>query len=211
MKKIFLHPWPLRLWHWANALVAVTLIITGIQLRVIGVADLPPKSTVLLVHKYVGWGMAATWISWLLYSLISGHLSRQFAIRRRDFPGTIRQARYYLVSIFREEEIPFRPSPEEKFNPLQKIAYCAIMCIFTPVLVVTGVLLNDIPLFRQNILLWNLVGMLDALHVLCAYVLVLYMIIHIYMSTLGRTAFSHIKAMLVGYEEEPETAKEVTQ
>ncbi len=35
----------------------------------------------------------------------------------------------------------------------------------------------------------------------------LYLIVHVYMATLGPTAFSHIKAMIVGYEEEPEEAE----
>jgi thiosulfate reductase cytochrome b subunit len=37
-----------------------------------------------------------------------------------------------------------------------------------------------------------------------AYVFALYLVVHIYMATLGRTASSHIKAMIVGYEEEPD-------
>ncbi len=46
--------------------------------------------------------------------------------------------------------------------------------------------------------------MLDAIHVIGAYVFALYLVVHVYMATLGRTAFSHIKAMIVGYEEEPD-------
>ena len=55
MKRIDLHPLPLRIWHWANALMVILLIITGIQLRIPGIAALLPNNTPLLVHKYVGW------------------------------------------------------------------------------------------------------------------------------------------------------------
>jgi thiosulfate reductase cytochrome b subunit len=56
------------------------------------------------------------------------------------------------------------------------------------------------------------VGLLNAIHVIGAYVFVLYLFVHIYMATLGRTAASHIKAMIVGYEEESdEPVKEVGQ
>ncbi len=45
MKRIYLHPLPLRIWHWANALMVILLIITGIQLRIPGIAALPaPQS-----------------------------------------------------------------------------------------------------------------------------------------------------------------------
>jgi thiosulfate reductase cytochrome b subunit len=204
MKKIYLHRLPLRIWHWVNAILVIALIVTGVQLRIPGIAGLRPHSIPLLVHKYLGWAMVASFVFWLVYSLISGNLRRHYAVRRRDFRGTFRQAKFYLWSIFRGEENPFRPSPDEKFNPLQKLAYGTIMGIFAPALVITGVLLGDILFFREYILLWNIAGALDAIHVICAYAFVLYLIVHVYMATLGRTVSAHIKAMIVGYEEESE-------
>ncbi len=204
MKRIYLHPLPLRIWHWMNALMVILLIISGIELRFPGIAALPANNTALLVHRYAGWAMVISCVFWFMYSLISGNLQRHYMIRRRDLKGTLRQAKFYLFSIFKGEENPFRPSPEEKFNPLQKLAYGTIMCIFTGVLVVTGVLFSDILSFRKYILLLNIMKVLDAIHVIGAYVFVLYLVVHIYMSTLGPKAFSHIKAMILGYEEEPD-------
>ena len=204
MKRTYLHPLPLRIWHWLNALLVVILLITGAQLRIPGIASLRPNDPALMVHKYAGWAMAVSFVIWLVYGLVSDHLRRHYVVRRRDLKGVFSQARFYLFSIFRGEENPFLPSPEEKFNPLQKLAYGAIMCLFTPVLVVTGLLYSDILFFRKYILLWDIVGVLDAIHVIGAYVFALYLVVHVYMATLGRTAFSHIKAMIVGYEEEPD-------
>ena len=73
-----------------------------------------------------------------------------------------------------------------------------------PVIVVTGLLFSNILLFRKYILLFNVVKVIDAIHVIGAYVFALYLVVHIYMSTLGRKTSSHIKAMVVGYEEEPD-------
>jgi thiosulfate reductase cytochrome b subunit len=202
MKRTYLHPLPLRIWHWLNALLVVILLITGAQLRITGMASLRPNDPVLPVHKYAGWAMAVSSMIWLVYGLVTNHLSRHYALKGQDLKGVFSQARFYLVSIFRGEENPFKPSPDEKFNPLQKLAYGAVMCLFTPVLVVTGLLYSDIPFFRKYILLWDIVGVLDAIHVICAYLFALYLVVHLYMATLGRTAFSHIKAMIVGYEEE---------
>jgi len=204
MKKIYLHPLPLRIWHWGNAFLGITLLVTGIQLRLPGIASLQPHNAPLLVHRYVGWAMAASFVFWLVYSLTSRHLSRQYGIHGRDLQGIFRQSKFYLVSIFKGEDNPFQPTPDGKFNPLQKLAYGVIMGIFTPLLVITGVLLNDKLFFREYILRWDVVGVLDALHVMGAYVFALYLVVHIYMATLGRTAASHIRAMIVGYEEEPD-------
>jgi thiosulfate reductase cytochrome b subunit len=210
MKKIYLHPLPLRIWHWVNALLVILLIITGIQLRIPGVPSLGPRHPALWVHKYAGWAMVASCVFWLVYSLTSRNLSRQYVVRTRDLKGMFRQAKFYLISTFKGEENPFRPSPEEKFNPLQKLAYGAIMGIFAPILMVTGLLCSDILFFRKYVLLWDIVGVLNAIHVMGAYVFALYLIIHLYMATLGRTTFAHIKAMITGYEEEPgEPVKEV--
>jgi len=202
MKKTYLHPLPLRIWHWVNALLVILLIITGIQLRISGVPSLGPRHPALWLHRYAGWAMVASCVFWLVYSLASRNLSRQYAFRARDFKGMFAQAKFYLISIFKGEGNPFRPSPEEKFNPLQKLAYGSIMFFFAPILAITGLLCSDIQFLRKYILLWEIVGVVNALHVLAAYVFVLYLVVHLYMATLGRTTFAHIKAMIVGYEEE---------
>jgi thiosulfate reductase cytochrome b subunit len=135
---------------------------------------------------------------------MSGNLSRHYAIRTGNLKGILRQVKFYLSSIFRGEENPFRASADERFNPLQKLAYGTIMCVFTPLIVATGLFFSDMLFFRKYVLLLNAMKVLDAIHVTIAYIFALYLIVHIYMATLGRTAFSHIKAMIVGYEEEPE-------
>ncbi len=201
--KIYLHPLPLRIWHWANALMVILLFITGIELRISGVAALPVNSPGLLVHRYAGWTMAISFLFWIAYSLMSDNLSQHYVIRKRDLKGSFRQVKFYLFSIFRGKENPFRASPDERFNPLQKLAYGAIMCVFTPIIVVTGLCFSDIFIFRKYMLLLNATKVLDAVHVIVAYMFALYFIVHIYMATLGWKASSHIKAMIVGYEEEP--------
>ena len=204
MKKIYLHPLPLRIWHWVNALIVILLLVTGIELRIPGVATLPADSTALLVHRYLGWAMTVFSVFWLVYVLKSSHLRRQYVIEKKDFKGTFNQAGFYLFSIFKGKENPFQPSPDEKFNPLQKLAYGAIMFVFTPLILATGLLFSNILPFRKYILLFNAVKGIDATHVIVAYLFALYLVIHIYMATLGRNTFSHIKAMVVGYEEEPD-------
>ena len=202
MKRTYLHPLPLRVWHWVNALIVTLLLVTGIQLRMAGIPDLPPHSTTLLIHRYAGWAMVASGVFWLIYSLATDHLGRHYTLRRRDIKGVFSQTKFYVWSIFKGEENPFQSSPDEKFNPLQKLAYGAVICIFTPVLVATGFLFSDILLVRKYILAWDIVKLLDAIHVIGAYLFVLYLVVHVYMATLGRTPLSHIKAMIVGYEEE---------
>jgi len=127
MKRVYLHPRPLRVWHWTNALMVIVLLVTGSQIRIPGIASLHPQDPALLIHKYVGWAMAVSWCFWLVYSLASGNLRRHYVPRKKDFRGIFKQAGFYLISIFKGEENPFRATPEEKFNPLQKLAYGTVM------------------------------------------------------------------------------------
>lgn len=201
MKEIYLHPLPLRVWHWANALMIMILIVTGIRLRISGIAALWPHDPYIVLHLYTGWAMAASSLFWFAYAIASGHLKRNFLMKEGDLSGILRQARYYGISIFKGEKDPFRPSADQKYNALQKLAYGAVMIIFVPVQTVTGLCFSHIGILQKYVLLWDIAGPLNAIHVIGAYVFVLYLIVHLYMSTLGPTVFAHIRAMITGYEE----------
>ncbi len=201
MKRIYLHPLPLRIWHWINAGIVIVLIVTGFYLRQHGIAALKPHDPVLLWHKYLGFAMIIATVFWLLYIPWSGNLRRHYGIGRKDLKGISAQARYYLYSIFSGGENPFTATPDNKYNPLQKIAYDAVMFVFLPVLGVTGLLFLDIPLVRRYLLSENLMGLVGAVHVIFSYIVILFFIVHLYLVTLGETVFSHTKAMIYGYEE----------
>jgi thiosulfate reductase cytochrome b subunit len=208
MKRTYLHPLPLRIWHWLNAMTVIVLIVTGLYLRLQGIAALKPHNPVLLWHKWMGLAMITTMIFWFIYNISSVNLRRHYGIKRRDLQGILAQARFYLFSIFGGGENPFKASADYKYNPLQKITYDAIMFIFIPVQAITGLLFMDISPFRHYLLSGSLIGLLGAIHVIFAYLFVLYLIVHLYMATLGETVFSHMKAMITGYEEQSHGIKE---
>ena len=206
MNKVYLHSLTNRVWHWINALIVLILLITGIQLRGPEIEILPKFSMVVWIHKYVGFAMAASFLYWLVYEIITGNFRRHYLLRPADARLMGRQMFYYGIGIFQGKENPSIPTPDGKFNPLQKIAYGSIMLIFTPIIVVTGILFSDIFFFRRAIDLMYGIRVLDGLHVIAAYIFLLYFVVHVYMSTLGQNIFSHTKAMIVGYEEEPDEA-----
>jgi len=207
MKRTYLHPLSLRIWHWLNAFIVIMLIVTGLYLRLHGIAALKPHDPVLLWHKGMGLAMIIATLFWFIYNISSGNLWRHYGIKSGDLRGMFVQARFYLFSIFTGGENPFQTSAAVKYNPLQKIAYDAVMFIFLPVQAVTGLLFMDITPLRDYLLSVNLIGFLGAVHVLFAYLMVLYLIVHLYMATLGETVFSHTKAMIVGYEEQGHEVK----
>lgn len=201
MKKVFLHPTPIRIWHWINAGLILFLIITGFQLRFPGIPIFQYRHAVFL-HKIAGFVLAGSFLFWVAYYLITGDFVKHYLFHMRDAKGMMRQASYYAFSMFKHANNPFTPSAHERFNPLQKIAYLSVMLILTPIILFTGILFSNIVYFINIINYIGGVRILDALHVATGYAFLLYLIVHLYMSTLGYRIVSHIKAMITGYGEE---------
>jgi thiosulfate reductase cytochrome b subunit len=201
VKKVFLHPVSIRIWHWINAGLIAFLIITGLQLRFAWVSLFQYGNAVYL-HKIAGFFLAGSFLYWVAYYLITGNFKQHYVFHTRDFKGMMRQASYYAFSMFKHASNPFTPSTHERFNPLQKIAYLSVMLILTPIILFTGILFSDIVYFFNIIKYIGGVRILDALHVATGYAFLLYLIVHLYMSTLGYRIVSHIKAMIIGYGEE---------
>jgi thiosulfate reductase cytochrome b subunit len=202
MKRLWLHPFTLRLWHWFNTALVLLLIITGIQLRAPDVEIFPSYRTAVVVHKTTGFIMAISFLFWLIYTLTNSKARKQYMIRLTDVTGIVKQGEYYAFGVFRGWKNPFHTTTEAKFNPLQKVSYISIQCVFTPVIVVTGIFFSNILFFGGAISAVGGVRILDAIHAVAAYVFVAYLFVHVYMSTVGHTPLTHVKAMFTGYEEE---------
>ena len=201
MRKVFLHPISIRIWHWINASLIFFLIITGIQLRFPVISVFQYNHAVFL-HKIFGYVLAGSFLYWLAYYLITGNLKRHYIFHMRDTKIMIHQGTYYTLSMFKGAKSPFTPSENERFNPLQKIAYLSVMFVLTPIILISGILFSDVTYFLYIINYIGGVRILDAIHVATGYAFVLYLIVHLYMSTLGYRVISHIKAMITGYGEE---------
>jgi thiosulfate reductase cytochrome b subunit len=156
------------------------------------------------LHKSAGFILIGSFLYWLAYYVITGGFKKHYMFHMRDAKVMMGQALYYTFSMFKGGKSPFTPSAHEKFNPLQKIAYLAVMLILTPIIIATGILFSDISYFLKIINYIGGVRILDALHVATGYAFLLYLVVHLYMATLGDRVISHIKAMITGYDEEHE-------
>ena len=114
------------------------------------------------------------------------------------------QADYYLFGIFRNAPHPTRKTVLSKLNPLQKLTYAGLKILVIPVVTVSGLLY----LFyrypaRHEIVGLNVGGLelIALVHTAGAFLLVAFLIAHLYLMTTGATLTSNLKAMLTGYEE----------
>lgn len=212
MKRIYLHTLTIRLWHWINAAIVIILTVTGVQLRAPGTEAIPKSiglwfpdyTTAVLIHKYAGFALTASFIFWFVYIMVSGSFLRHYLFRISDIALMGKQARYYVIGVFNGEKNPFTATPMGKFNPLQKLTYGVVMPVVLLALIITGILFSDIFYFRESIESFGGIRMLDAVHVIAAYLCLLNFSVHLYMTTMGHHLLDHIKSMIVGYEEESE-------
>jgi thiosulfate reductase cytochrome b subunit len=204
MKKIYLHPLPIRIWHWVNVLGFIILILTGANIR--GIVHLMSVEWAVTFHSWLGFILLANYCIWLFYYLLT--LNIKIYIPPLHHPvafakQAITQAKFYGYGIMVGDENPHHPSPESKFNPMQQVSYLMIMALLIPLQIVTGLFLWDPKLFSFIV---NPVGIqiFDAIHVFLWIFFSAFMIVHFYLATLGHTTWAHIIAMFKGYEEEEE-------
>jgi thiosulfate reductase cytochrome b subunit len=204
MKEI-LYPRSIRVWHWVQAIGMIVLMASGMELRFPDFVRLFPSFKVALwAHNAAGLLVAICWLAWLAINLVRGDLARQYFPRPRDLgDAAAYQIAYYAYGYFKGWKAPFHPRPEARFNPLQKAAYATVMLGMVPLQIATGILLYDIKRFAPVINALGGLLVIDSIHVFLSYALVAFLIVHLYLCTLGNTFLAHFQAMIRGYEDEP--------
>jgi thiosulfate reductase cytochrome b subunit len=208
MTKIYLHALPVRVWHWVNAVSFFVLIGTGAQIRYRDVLNWTSFETAVEIHNFFGFLLLGNFLLWAAYYL----LSRKLKVYLPDpnlknfILGALRQARYYGYGIFVGEPNPHHATPDNKFNPMQQVAYFNIMLLLLPLQIATGILMWDIKRFSAVIAFAGGIKFVDAVHVFLTLFFTAFLFVHVYLATLGHTWTEHIKAMFTGYEEEPGSA-----
>lgn len=206
MKKIYLHPLPVRIWHWINALGFVLLIITGAQIRFAEQLGLMSFKTAVQIHSWTGFILLANYFIWLIYYLFTGKIFKIYIPpfwRPVDFiRRSIRQAKYYGYGIMVGDKNPHHATPDNKFNPMQQMAYLSIMVILIPVQILTGLMLWDPEFFSGLISLIGGIQIVTLIHTALWVFFSAFIIVHFYLASLGHTPTAHFIAMVTGYEEE---------
>jgi len=206
MKKVYLHPLPVRIWHWINALGFILLIITGAQIRFAEQLGLMSFKTAVQIHSWTGFILLANYFIWLIYYLFTGKLFKIYIPpfwRPVDFiKRSIKQAKYYGYGIMVGDKNPHHATPDNKFNPMQQLAYLSIMVLLIPVQILTGFMLWDPELFGGLIDIIGGIQIATLIHTALWVFFSAFIIVHFYLASLGHTPTAHFIAMITGYEEE---------
>jgi thiosulfate reductase cytochrome b subunit len=204
MKRIYLHPLPIRIWHWVNALGFIILILTGANIR--NIVNIFSVETAVEIHSWLGFILLANYCIWFFYYILTMNIKIYIPPIHHPIgfaKKALTQAKFYGWGIMVGDQNPHHSTPDNKFNPMQQVSYLMIMVLLIPVQIITGLFLWDPKLFSPIV---NLVGIqvFDAVHVFLWIFFSAFIIVHFYLATLGHTTWAHIIAMFTGFEEEEE-------
>lgn len=199
-RKLYLYPLWLRIWHHVNAVLMIILIATGISMQYSN-PDYPLIRFDLAVswHNLAGIFLTISYFIFLVGVLFTS-IGRYYVVKTEGLATSFaKQLRYYLFGVFRGEESPFKVTEKQKFNPMQLITYNIIMHAITPITFITGWAL----LFPETIVL-NVFGysgiMLTSLvHSIAGFFISIFLIIHLYVITMGKSTRENLKSILYGY------------
>lgn len=203
MTKLYVNPLPVRIWHWTNAIGFVLLILTGLQIRYVGQFDLLSFRSAVVLHNWIGFVLIANFFIWLGFYLFTDKIKVYHPELSpvKYFKASFRQMQYYGYGIFRGDPNPHHVSVYRKFNALQSMMYQIIMMLVVPLQFVTGVLLWDVARFGTVVERLGGVRVVDTVHVLLFIFFCGFIIVHVYLASLGHTPSAHFKAMITGYED----------
>lgn len=198
--KVYLYPIWVRLWHLTNALLFLTLLVTGLSLQYTSVEfTLIPFNYAISLHNIAGIAICCTYAIYIVGNRFTsnGHYY-QFPIKGM-IQRVYKQFMFYSVGIFKKESAPFPISIEQKFNPLQKLSYVFVMYLFMPIMMLTGVLLFFPEILPANVLGFGGVHFTDLIHIISGFTLSVFMVVHIYFCTIGKTPLANFKSMINGW------------
>ena len=192
----FIYHIVIRLGHWVNALAVLVLIGTGFWMHYMG-----PSHRLGLIHNSFGMLFFVCNGLFILYELATFDF-RQFVVEDWELKeGIFKQAMFYAIGIFKQEEHPYHMKQRHRLNPLQKMAYFSVMFFLAPFVGFTGITLLLPKVMEFFVIFIGLENMkyVFILHTLSAFAMVSYLLGHIYLATTGDTIKQHFEVMITGY------------
>ena len=195
MKKVKIYTKYNRFWHWIQAFLIITLALTGFEIH--GSYSLFGFYNAFVIHNTLSWVLLILFSYTIFWFFVTGQW-RQFTPTKENLPQMIK---YYTSGIFKGEPHPTKKSELSRLNPLQRITYSLLKFVLIPLQLIFGFAYY----YYNN---WADFGLgnfgletIAVIHTFFAFLLIAFLIGHIYLTTTGETIFSNLKAMITGNEE----------
>lgn len=185
-----------RFWHWAQAALILFMALTGFEIH--GLYTLFGFQAAVHLHTTAAWVLIGLWIFAIFWHLTTGEWRQYIPTTKR----IVAMIRYYSVGIFNDAPEPYRKTRLRKHNPLQRLVYLALWVLINPAIWISGLLY----LFYNSWPSWGLDAYLDLkivafVHAAAAFLIISFLVSHVYLITTGHTVLTQLKAMITGWEE----------
>ena len=198
-----------RFWHWTQAALIFFLGFTGFEIH--GSISFFGYQNAVKYHNIAAYAFIVLIIFAIFWHLTTGEW-RQYLPTLKNIKA---QLNYYIFGIFNNAPHPTKKTVLSKLNPLQKLVYLGLKVLVIPIMVFSGLLymFYRYPQKGGGIEALNLnsIEPIALLHTFGAFLLVAFVIAHVYLITTGSTVTSNLKAMITGYEELEEQEKKTTE
>ncbi|MDA0426356.1 cytochrome b/b6 domain-containing protein [Stutzerimonas frequens] len=184
-----------RFWHWSQAALIITLLFSGFAIH--GSHALLDFRTAVEVHEVAAWLLIALWIFAIFWHFTTGQW-RQYIPTLTNIQ---RVALYYARGIFIGAPHPYKVTAERKHNPLQRIAYLGVLVLINPLIWISGLLYLFWGRLEPLLPDWLALEAAALAHTGGAFLMLIFLIVHVYLTTTGHTPLAHIRAMITGWEE----------
>lgn len=194
MERIYIFTRFERFWHWAQALLIIGMLLTGFEIH--GSYALLGFTLAHQVHTLAAWALITLWILAIFWHFTTGEW-RQYIPTMKNVDKMIR---FYAWGIFNGEAHPFKVSRAHKHNPLQAQAYLGVKLLINPLIWISGLLYlyyNELAAAGYGLDL----ATIALVHTIGAFMMLAFLLAHIYIITTGHTVTAHLKAMLTGWDE----------
>jgi len=199
-KQMYLYPLWVRIWHMVNLVLFLLLIATGLSLQYSSNDyTIIPFGYAISLHNITGVILCVGYVFYLFANRFTSNGNYyQFRLTGM-FSRVFKQFKYYSYGIFKKEDPPFPVSVGRKFNPLQKISYVVVMYVFMPIIILTGLGLFFPDFLPDKLFGTSGIHIIDLIHIVIGFILSIFMLIHIYFCTIGKTTSANFKSMINGW------------
>ncbi len=193
-----------RFWHWFQMVLIFILLLTGSEVN--GFHSLFGFKTAVNIHNFAGLTWLIAFLVFIFWLFTTGEWKQYIPTAKQLFEV----ASFYAYGIFKGEAHPYRKRKDAKHNPLQRLSYLGLASIMLPVQMVAGFLYWSYNSWEAWGLTFLNLQVVAFIHVLMGFTILLFVLIHVYMTTTGHTPFAHIQTMITGWEDlEQDEAEEL--
>lgn len=204
-KQVYIYKAYERFWHWTQAILIMFLIVSGFEIH--GSFEFFGYENAVNYHNIAAYAFIILIVFTIFWHFATGEWKQYIP----TFQNLKAQIDYYILGIFENAPHPTKKTVLSKLNPLQRLTYLGLKIIVIPVMVVSGLLYmfyrypDGDTVAGLNI---ESIEPFALIHTAGAFVLVAFLVIHLYLITTGETVTSNLKAMITGYEELEEDENE---